>query len=93
MREVVPALSLLCGGVGNQILQGKLRVGTCYPLCRQAITVLPACLHDAAQQIDYADCTFDKEYSRRDDAKIDAAAKAEGKDAGAAPPPPQAPKA
>jgi hypothetical protein len=71
MRAVIPAIALLGGGVGNQILEGKLRVGNCYPLCAEAIPVLPARLHDRAAKIPYASCIFEKQHSRRDDSKIE----------------------
>lgn len=71
MRAAVPMIALFGGGVGNQILQGKLRVGNCYPICREAIPVLPSSVHDQAERIDYASCTMEKEHSRRDDAKIE----------------------
>lgn len=71
MRRVVPMLALFGGGVGNQILQGKMRVGNCYPLCREAAPVLPAVHAEAAGNVPYASCTFEKEHSRRDDAKIE----------------------
>ncbi|WP_198033115.1 hypothetical protein [Methylosinus sp. PW1] len=59
------------GGVGNQILTGKARVGNCYPLCREASGILPASLRADAALVEYADCTQSKEHSRRDDRKID----------------------
>lgn len=71
MRAAVPMLALFGGGVGNQILQGKLRVGNCYPLCREAIPVIPEGVRLQAEAISYADCTMEKEHSRRDDAKIE----------------------
>lgn len=71
IRAAVPMVALFGGGVGNQILQGKLRIGNCYPICREAIPVLPEVVHDQAECIDYADCTGEKEHSRRDDAKIE----------------------
>lgn len=71
MRAAIPMVALFGGGVGNQILQGKLRVGNCYPLCREAAALLPADLREAAGRIGYASCTFEKEHSRRDDAKIE----------------------
>lgn len=71
MRAAVPMIALFGGGVGNQILQGKLRVGNCYPVCREAIPVLPLTLSEPAAAIAYADCTMEKEHSRRDDAKIE----------------------
>jgi hypothetical protein len=71
MRAAIPVVALFGGGVGNQILQGKLRVGNSYPLCREAMVVLPASVRDAAARVPYASCTFEKEHSRRDDAKIE----------------------
>ncbi|KWT70744.1 hypothetical protein APY04_0805 [Hyphomicrobium sulfonivorans] len=71
MRAAMPHLAVFGGGVGNQILEGKLRVGSSYPICQEAIPVLPPRLHDEARKFAYADCTFEKEYSRRDDAKIE----------------------
>lgn len=74
VRGAIPMVSLLGGGIGNQILQGKLRVGTSYPLCQEAVPVLPSAFHDEASRIAYADCTMSKEYSRRDDTKIESTA-------------------
>lgn len=71
MRAAIPMIALFGGGVGNQILQGKLRVGNCYPVCAEAKPVLPRHLHDMADGTAYASCTMDKEHSRRDDAKIE----------------------
>lgn len=73
LRAAIPMLSLFGGGVGNQLLAGKMRVGSSYPLCRQAIPVLPKVFHPMAEKIDYADLTFQKELSRRDDGKNDEA--------------------
>lgn len=71
MRAAIPMVSVFGGGVGNQILQGKMRVGNCYPLCKEAAPVLPARLQDQARRVPYSSCTMEKEHSRRDDAKID----------------------
>ena len=71
MRAAVPMLALFGGGVGNQIMQGKMRVGNCYPICREAIPVLPYAVHAQAETIPYSACTMEKEHSRRDDAKIE----------------------
>lgn len=71
MRAAIPMIALLGGGVGNQILQGKIRVGNAYPVCREAIPLLPAHLRAEAATIPYSLCTFEKEHSRRDDAKIE----------------------
>lgn len=71
MRAAIPMIALFGGGVGNQILQGKLRIGNAYPLCREALPVLPRRWHEDAARVPYASCTFEKEHSRRDDAKIE----------------------
>ncbi|TCO70253.1 hypothetical protein [Rhodovulum euryhalinum] len=71
IRAAIPMVAVFGGGVGNQILQGKLRVGNCYPVCREAVPVLPAAFHEQAAGIPYGRCTMEKEHSRRDDAKID----------------------
>ncbi|KQQ90969.1 hypothetical protein [Aureimonas sp. Leaf324] len=87
IKATIPIVSLLGGGVGNQILEGKARFGSAYPLCRQAMPVLPSHTHAIAEGIDYADLTMMKEYSRRDDAKISSIAaylpQDEGADEGA----------
>lgn len=70
-RRVIPVLAILGGGVGNQILPGKLRVGNCYPLCIEALPVLPIRYHAAAEQVSYRQLTFEKSFSRKDDAKDD----------------------
>lgn len=69
MRKIVPMISLFGGGVGNQILPGKLKVGNSYPLCFEALPVLPVQYHEQAEKIDYAKLTFEKSFTRFDDAK------------------------
>lgn len=70
-RRAIPLLSLLGGGVGNQILPGKLRVSNAYPLCAEALPVLPPEHRDAAAAIPYRGLTFEKSFTRKDDAKDD----------------------
>lgn len=74
IRSSIPAIALLGGGVGNQILEGKLRFGNCYPLCVEAAPVLPRSLYEQASRVSYSSITMIKEYSRRDDSKIDSIA-------------------
>lgn len=71
VRQMVPMVSLLGGGIGNQIVAGKMRVGNCYPLCREAVPALPRHLHDVAAARTYVGMTFEKSFSRRDDTRID----------------------
>jgi len=69
LRQALPHLSLFGGGVGNQILGGKLRISNAYPVCREAIPVLPDDFHAPARLVDYAGLTFEKSFSRFDDSK------------------------
>jgi hypothetical protein len=69
LRRALPIIALFGGGIGNQILPGKLRVRQCYPACREALRVLPPALHEHARGVSYKSLTFSKQYTRRDDAK------------------------
>ena len=69
-RSTVPMIALLGGGVGSEILQGRLRVFNSYPVCREAIPVLPEECHARAEGIRYGSLTFEKEFSRKDDGKL-----------------------
>lgn len=67
-RRQVPMLSVFGGGVGNQILTGKLKVGAMYPLVSECQRVLPAHLRqDDAPS--WRQWTFEKSFTRMDDAK------------------------
>ena len=69
VRRAIPMLALFGGGMGNQILPGKLRVANCYPVCREALPVLPEEWHPRAETITYRSLTFEKSFSRKDDTK------------------------
>lgn len=73
-RRAIPMTALWGGGVGNQILPGKLKVHNSYPLCREALPVLfrlPAELRARAERLSYRGMTFEKSFSRKDDGKDD----------------------
>lgn len=70
-RRVVPMFALWGGGVGNQVLPGKLRVGSSYPVCQEAIPVLPYLYRGGAEHVSYRSLTFEKSFSRKDDSKDD----------------------
>jgi CRISPR type IV-associated protein Csf2 len=71
MRRVVPMIGLFGGGVGNQIMPGKLRVSSSYPVCREAMPALPDDLHASALAVSYRQLTMEKSYTRMDDSKND----------------------
>lgn len=68
IREAIPMLSLFGGGVGNQILNGKMKVGASYPLVRECQRVLPTSMRsDDAPS--WRQWTMEKSFTRTDDAK------------------------
>ena len=68
MREALPLLAVWGGGVGNQLLPGKMRVGNSYPICAEAAPVLR---YHSAARVSYRQLTTEKSFSRKDDAKDD----------------------
>ncbi|MFZ5687857.1 MAG: hypothetical protein ACOY9Y_06655 [Bacillota bacterium] len=67
-RRNVPMLSVFGGGVGNQILTGKIKVGAMYPLVAECQRILPSHLRqDDAPS--WRQWTFEKSFTRMDDAK------------------------
>jgi len=67
-RETLPLLSLFGGGVGNQIMSGKMKVGAMWPLVREAQRVLPERYRDANAP-SWGQWTEERSFTRTDDAK------------------------
>lgn len=67
-RRNVPLLSVFGGGVGNQILTGKIKIGAMYPLVEECQRVLPGHLRQADAP-SWRQWTFEKSFTRMDDAK------------------------
>lgn len=67
-RRAVPMLSVWGGGISNQILAGKMAVGNCYPLCQETAHLLPELVRGSCTT-SYQQLTFEKSFSRKDDAK------------------------
>lgn len=67
-RRNVPMLSVFGGGVGNQILTGKIKVGAMYPLVAECQRVLPEGLRNPNAP-SWRQWTFEKSFTRMDDAK------------------------
>lgn len=68
LRAMIPHVSLFGGGVGNQILPGKLNVGSAYPLCAEAQRFLPPRFR-RPDAISWRQMTTEQSFTRRDDAK------------------------
>jgi CRISPR type IV-associated protein Csf2 len=67
-RRNVPMLSVFGGGVGNQILTGKLKCGAMYPLVSECQRILPPHLRQENAP-SWRQWTFEKSFTRMDDAK------------------------
>lgn len=67
-RRMIPMLSMWGGGVGNQILSGKMRIGKMYPLVRECQRILPERLR-SPEAPEWREWTAEEFYTRRDDAK------------------------
>lgn len=68
-RQAVPLVALWGGGIGAQILPGKMRVSQCWPVCREAAPVLPDEFRQAGEALSYQQLTYEWSSSRMDDAK------------------------
>ena len=67
-RKMLPAFSIFGGGVGNQIMEGKLKIGSMYPLVAECQRVLPEKFRDENAP-SWKKWTYEKSYTRRDDSK------------------------
>lgn len=67
IRKALPFVSLFGGGVGNQILDGKLKQTFVYPVCRETNNIIPSYV----EKSDYSWRHFTNviEFSRKDDEK------------------------
>jgi hypothetical protein len=67
IRKALPFVSLFGGGVGNQILDGKLKQTFAYPICKETNDIIPSYV----EKSDYSWRHFTNviEFSRKDDEK------------------------
>lgn len=69
-RKVLPALSIFGGGVGNQIMEGKLKIGAMYPLVKECQRIVPERYMEGIDDpVSWRKWSFEKSYTRRDDSK------------------------
>jgi len=68
IRKVMPHLSIFGGGVGNQIMPGKLSVSDALPLCAETQHLLPGQWRKP-NAVSWRAMTAERSYTRTDDAK------------------------
>ncbi|HHW15371.1 MAG TPA: hypothetical protein GXX28_10645 [Firmicutes bacterium] len=66
-RALLPMFSLWGGGVGNQIMGGKMQVGAMYPICAECAGILPERFH--LSEASWRQSITEQSYTRTDDAK------------------------
>lgn len=68
IRQAIPVLSIFGGGVGNQILAGKINVNDAWPICNECKHLIPE-QYRQESLISWRQMTTERSYSRTDDAK------------------------
>lgn len=72
VREKLPMVSLFGGGIGNQILEGKMNVGFAYPVCSETADIIPQDVKEidySHQEISQRLLTEEIAFTRTDDSK------------------------
>jgi hypothetical protein len=67
LRKALPMFSIFGGGVGNQLIEGKMNVGALYPICRETSHLLPGDMQDV--DVSWRQYLTEQSYTRTDDAK------------------------
>ncbi|MED0738975.1 hypothetical protein [Aneurinibacillus thermoaerophilus] len=67
LRKTLPFLSVFGGGVGNQILDGKIKQTHAYPICKETNGILPSYLEKS--EFSWRQLSGDVQFSRKDDEK------------------------
>lgn len=70
IRELLPFLSLFGGGLGDQIMSGKMQMGFALPVCAETVCIVPDNIHGvdyAARALSWRQMTNTIELSRFDD--------------------------
>lgn len=72
LRGIIPMVGIWGGGVGSQILEGKLTILPMTPICREVLHLLPAYCRDApTASASIRDLRHMEFGTRRDDAKLE----------------------
>ena len=68
VRELIPLVGIFGGGLGNQILPGKLICGKLIPICSETLHLLPVAFHPP-NPTSIWESLQEEMYTRKDDAK------------------------
>lgn len=70
IAETIPLIALFGGAIGNQIMNGKLKVGKLIPICKETLHLLPETYRNEEAESIWDYCQTEM-YTRRDDEKND----------------------
>lgn len=68
-RELIPLVSIFGGAMGNQIMNGKCKIGKAIPICQETIHLLPPRFMDGLKIESIWELCQEEAYTRRDDEK------------------------
>jgi len=68
-RELIPLVSVFGGAMGNQIMNGKLKVGKAIPICQETAHLLPSRFIEDHNLESVWELCQEEAYTRRDDEK------------------------
>lgn len=74
LRQALPFLSMFGGGVGNQILAGKMAMSFALPVCAETVGIIPQgvqAIDYAAAEVSWKKLTGEIQFSRKDDGKAE----------------------
>lgn len=69
IRKNIPVASIFGGGVGNQILAGKLCCNDAYPVSHETMHIVPGRYYPEGEMLSWRQMTTERSYTRMDDAK------------------------
>lgn len=67
VRELIPLVGLFGGAMGNQIMEGKLRVGKLIPICTETMHLLPDWCAEGHELRSIYDYIQQEAFTRKDD--------------------------
>jgi len=67
-RKLLPVFSILGGGVGNQIMEGKMNIGQIYPIVKETARIIPEKYH-LPEMVSWKHWTMEQSFTRKDDSK------------------------
>lgn len=69
LKELIPLIGIFGGAMGNQIMEGKTKIGKLIPICQETMHLLPKQYYENGNTTSMWSFLQEEMYVRRDDAK------------------------